>query len=80
MEIKVLGGGCKKCHALEDNTKKALEELGMNESIEKVTETVDIIKAGVMSTPALVIDNKIVCSGKVAKPKQIVEYIKKAQG
>lgn len=75
MEVKVLGGGCKNCHALERNAKEALEELKIDTEIVKVTEMADILKHGVMSTPALVIDGKIAASGRVLKKKEIIKYI-----
>lgn len=73
MIIKVLGSGCKSCLTLEDNVKTAVAELGIDASIEKVTDFVDIAKYGVMQTPALVIDEKVVSYGKVLK----VDAVKK---
>ena len=75
MEVKVLGGGCANCIKLADNAKKALEELDIQADIIKVTEMADILKHGVMSTPALVIDGKIVASGRVLNKREIVNYI-----
>ncbi len=75
MEVKVLGGGCANCKKLESNAKEALEELKINAEIIKVTEMTEIIKHGVMSTPALIIDSKIVCSGRIMSKKEIVKYI-----
>lgn len=75
MEVKVLGGGCKNCHTLERNTKEALQELNIDTEVIKVTEMADILKHGVMSTPALVIDGKIAASGRVMNKKEIVKYI-----
>ena len=63
--VKVLGGGCDKCNALEKNVKEALSELGMTDEIDHVTDFGQIAAMGVMSTPALVIDNKVVSMGKV---------------
>jgi len=77
MEVKVLGGGCKSCITLAKNTKDALDELNIQAEIIKVTEMADILKHGVMSTPALVIDGKIVASGRVLNKKEIVKYISK---
>lgn len=75
MEVKVLGGGCKNCHVLERNTKEALQELNIETEVIKVTEMADILKHGVMSTPALIVDGKIACSGRVMNKKEIVKYI-----
>lgn len=71
MEIKILGSGCKKCISLTENTKSAVEELGLDANISKVTDFADISAYGVMSTPALVVDEKVVSFGKVLKPKEI---------
>ncbi|MFA5659493.1 MAG: thioredoxin family protein [Oscillospiraceae bacterium] len=77
MIIKILGSGCKSCVALGDNTKEALSELGVEAEIVKVTNFSDISAYGVMSTPALVVDEKVVSYGKVLKPKQIVKLLEK---
>lgn len=77
MEVKVLGGGCKNCINLAKNAKEALDELNIQAEIIKVTEMSDILKHGVMSTPALVIDGKVVASGRVLNKKEIVKYISK---
>lgn len=72
--IKVLGGGCAKCHELEANTKAALEELGRSEEVEMVTDFSVIAAYGVMTTPALVIDGKVVSLGKVLKKDEIKAF------
>lgn len=78
MTIKILGSGCNKCMALAENTKAALSLLSMEAEIIKVTDFAEIAAFGVMSTPALVIDDKVVAFGKVLKPKEIVKMIEKA--
>ncbi|MCM0705622.1 thioredoxin family protein [Faecalicatena sp. BF-R-105] len=78
--IKVLGSGCAKCHELEANTIAALSEMGIDDSIELITDFAVIATYGVMSTPALVIDNKVVSYGKVLKTSEVVEALKKARG
>lgn len=65
MNIKVLGSGCANCHTLEERTVEAAGLLGIEPAIEKVTDFVDIASYGVMSTPALVIDDQVVLSGRV---------------
>ena len=77
MKIKVLGPGCKNCENLADNTKAALKELGLEAEIEKVTDFAEIAGYGILSTPGLVVDDKVVSSGKVLKPKDIVKLLKK---
>jgi len=77
MIIKILGSGCRNCVTLKENTETALKEVGINAEIIKVTDIKDIMAFGVMSTPALVIDEKVVSFGKVLKPKEIVKIIEK---
>jgi len=77
MKIKVLGPGCKNCENLADNTKAALKELGLEAEIEKVTDFAEIAGYGILSTPGLVVDDKVVSSGKVLKPKEIVKLLTK---
>lgn len=75
MVIKVLGSGCKNCVTLKENTETALKETGIEAEIVKVTDFKDIMAYGVMSTPALVIDEKVVSFGKVLKPKDIAKIL-----
>jgi len=77
MEIKVLGPGCTNCINLESNVKEAVKEFDVEYSITKVTDYSDINSYGVMRTPALVIDNKVVSSGKVISTSEIIEIQKK---
>lgn len=76
MEIKVLGTGCPKCKLLENNVLKALASLGIDAKVEKITEVKDIIAYGVMSTPALVVDNKVLFAGRVPSEKQLESLLK----
>lgn len=76
MIIKVLGSGCKNCVVLKENTEEALREIGLEAEVIKVTEFKDIMSYGVMSTPGLVINEKVVSTGKVLKPQEIVRIIK----
>jgi small redox-active disulfide protein 2 len=71
MKIEVLGTGCAKCKNLYENVKKALEESGGNAELVKVEDLPSIMKYGVMSTPALVIDGLVRISGKVASVAEI---------
>lgn len=75
MVIKILGSGCKNCVTLKENTEIAIKDMGIEAEIVKVTDFKDIMAYGVMSTPALVIDEKVVSFGKVLKPKDIVKII-----
>ncbi|MBR9682405.1 MAG: thioredoxin family protein [Candidatus Aenigmarchaeota archaeon] len=76
MEIKILGSGCPNCIRLEKTVVEALKGLGKEEKVEKVTDYVDIVSYGVMSTPALVIDGKVIFSGQVPSLQKITEYLK----
>ncbi|MEA5084615.1 MAG: thioredoxin family protein [Lachnospiraceae bacterium] len=78
-EVKVLGSGCAKCNALEAATKEALIELGMDTTIEHVTDFAKIAAYGVMTTPALVVDGKVVSFGKVLKKDDVVKILQKAR-
>ncbi|WP_376873387.1 thioredoxin family protein [Albirhodobacter sp. R86504] len=71
MIIKILGSGCKKCVTLADNAKAAVEAAGKTAEIVKVTDFAEIAGYGVMSTPALVVDEKLLCSGKVLSAVEI---------
>ncbi len=76
MEIKILGSGCPNCIRLEKTVVEALKELGKEIKVVKVTDYVDIVSYGVMSTPALVIDGKVIFSGQVPSLQKIKEYLK----
>ncbi len=78
MNIKILGTGCVKCNHLEDATRTAVANLGLDAEIEKVTDPGEIVSWGVMSTPALVIDDHVVMVGKVPTPAE-VELILRAR-
>ena len=78
--VKVLGGGCDKCNALEKNVNESLSELGMTDEIDHVTDFGQIAAMGVMSTPALVIDNKVVSMGKVLSKDDVIKALKKVRG
>jgi len=75
MIIKVLGTGCAKCKTLEKHTRQAVAELGNVAEVLKVEDITEIIEYKVMRTPALVIDEKVVLSGRVPSIKEIKELI-----
>lgn len=72
MIIKILGSGCKKCLALAENAKAAAQIVAINADIEKVTDVVTIAGYGIMSTPGLAIDEKVVSAGRVLSVSEIV--------
>ena len=69
--IQILGTGCPKCKKLAENAETAAKELGIEYDVEKVTQINDIMKMGVMMTPALAIDGEVKIAGKVASPDDI---------
>ncbi len=75
--VKVLGSGCKNCHILKENTDAALKELGLNINAEYVTDIQKIMAYNILSTPALVINDKVVSSGKVLSSAEIIKMIDK---
>ena len=78
--VKVLGTGCAKCNALEAAAKEALAELGMDTAIDHVTDFSQIAAYGVMTTPALVVDGKVVSLGKVLSKDEVVKLLQKVRG
>lgn len=77
MEIRVLGPGCKNCHTLEKNTLEAVNELGLNAELTHVTDFAEIAKYGIMSTPGLWVDGKVVSYGKVLTKDEIKTILEK---
>ncbi|MBN2167473.1 MAG: TM0996/MTH895 family glutaredoxin-like protein [Marinilabiliaceae bacterium] len=77
MEIKVLGTGCTKCKTLEKNTNEAVKELGIDATITKVDDIMEIMNFGVMTTPALVVDGKVVLKGRVPSVEEIKQLLTK---
>ncbi len=76
MVIKVLGSGCPKCKKLEENVRKALDDSGLTAEVEKVSDMNKIMEYDVMMTPGLVVDDKVVSTGKVLAPKKIIPLLK----
>jgi small redox-active disulfide protein 2 len=79
MIVKVLGSGCANCQKLEDLVKKAVGQLGIDAEIVKVTDMKEIVGYGVMSTPALVIDEELRLAGRVPTLEQVVDLIARAR-
>jgi len=77
MEIKVLGPGCPRCHATEQNVMDALAEAGIAANIEKVSGAMEIAKYGVFGTPAVVIDGQVKCVGKIPTKEEIKTWLGK---
>ena len=76
MNVKVLGGGCSKCETLLANTKEAIAKAGIEAEVEYITDFAVIGAYGIMSTPALIVDEKIVSMGRVLKSSEIESLLK----
>ena len=75
MEIKVLGGGCSSCRRVEKIARQVIGEMGVPATITKVTDFGDIMSYDILSTPGLVIDEKLVCSGRVPSKAEVSTFI-----
>ena len=76
MNVKVLGGGCSKCDTLLENAKEAVAKVGIEAEVEYITDFAVIASYGIMSTLALIVDEKIVSMGKVLKSTEIENFLK----
>ncbi|HNW70165.1 MAG TPA: thioredoxin family protein [Bacteroidales bacterium] len=77
MEIKVLGTGCPNCKTLEKSVINTLAELNIDANVEKVEDIVQIMSYGIMRTPGLVIDGKVVLSGRIPSSNELKELLEK---
>ncbi len=75
MEIKILGTGCPKCRRLEQLTREAVTEAGVDATITKVTDIDSIMSYPITSTPGLVIDEELKSSGRLPRKKEIIDWI-----
>jgi small redox-active disulfide protein 2 len=75
MEILILGPGCQKCKTLEKLTREVVEENGIDATVTKVDDIAEIMKYGVMTTPALVVDGKVELKGRVPSPGEIKQIL-----
>ncbi|MBI5558133.1 MAG: TM0996/MTH895 family glutaredoxin-like protein [Deltaproteobacteria bacterium] len=76
MEIKVCGPGCAKCHEAERVVNEALAEAGVQATVLKISDFNEIAKLGVFTTPSVVIDGKIKCTGKVPSKNDVLSWLK----
>ena len=76
MDIKVLGPGCSKCQQTEKIVKEAVAESGVEASVEKVTDTMEIAGYGVFGTPAVVVDGEVKSAGKIPKKQDVLGWIR----
>ena len=75
MKIKVLGPGCARCHQLEKTTREVVNKLGIDAEIEDVKDVKKIMEYPILTTPGLVIDEKLVCSGRIPSKSEITTLI-----
>lgn len=75
--IKVLGAGCKSCHEQHENVKKAVANMNLDAEVEYITDMEQVMRYGVMSMPAIVVNEQVVSMGKVLKAAQVEELLKK---
>jgi small redox-active disulfide protein 2 len=75
MKIVVLGPGCPRCHEVEKRTKTALAELGIAADVDKISDIQRIMDFDILSTPGLVIDGQVVCSGRIPRLEEIKAWI-----
>lgn len=76
--IKVLGAGCKSCHELYENAKEAVKEMGLPVEVEYITDMQKVMEYGVMSMPAVVVNEKVVSTGKVLKAADVEKLLRKS--
>lgn len=79
LDIKILGPGCPRCKEVEKRTKEVVEELKIEANVEKITDLKKIMEYKIMATPGLVINGKVVFSGKIPAKSQIKEWIEQAK-
>ena len=75
LKIEVLGPGCPKCETLEKNVRAAVQEMGIEAEVTKVSQIKDIAARGVLMTPALAVDGKVVSSGHLLSVHQVKKYL-----
>jgi small redox-active disulfide protein 2 len=77
MEIKVLGPGCSRCKTLEELTRKVVKDNRIDASISKVEDIVEIMRYNIMTTPALVVNGKVVSKGRIPSADEIKQFLTK---
>ena len=75
MEIKVLGPGCARCHQLGQTTKEVVKELGIDASIEEIKDIKKMMEYPILATPGLVVNEELVCSGRVPNKAEVTQLI-----
>lgn len=80
MKLKIYGSGCAKCNLLANHAASAAQSLGLSYELEKITDVNDIIDAGIMRTPALVVDDEVLVEGNVASEEKIQQLLAQSAG
>ena len=75
MKIKILGTGCAKCHQLEQTARQAVKELAVDASIEEVKDLKKIMEYPILTTPGLVVNGELVCSGRIPSKSEVTQFI-----
>ena len=78
LSIKVLGSGCANCHKVEALAQQAVAQLGLDAKVELVTDMKEIMRYGVMGTPGIVIDEKVVCAGRIPTSAEVTTWLTNA--
>lgn len=75
MKIKILGPGCVRCHQVEQTTREVVKELGIDASVEEVKDMKKIVTYPILTTPGLVINEELVCSGRIPNKAEVTQFI-----
>jgi small redox-active disulfide protein 2 len=75
MEIKILGPGCPNCKSLDELTRKVVEDANLDANITKVEDIIEIMNYGIMSTPAIIVDNEVVLKGRVPSESELKKLL-----
>ncbi|OIP27278.1 MAG: thioredoxin family protein [Chloroflexi bacterium CG_4_9_14_3_um_filter_45_9] len=78
MNIKILGTGCARCHQIEKTTKEVVKELGIEATVEEVKDIKKIVEYSILTTPGLVINEELVCAGRVPTKAEVTQFIANA--
>ena len=79
LQIKILGPGCPNCHKVEENARSAVTNMGMQAEFKKISDYAEIQKYRILGTPGLVINEKVVCAGRIPDESEIMTWLADAQ-
>jgi len=79
LQIKILGPGCPNCHKVEENARSAVTNMGIQADFEKISDYAEIQKYRILGTPGLVINEKVVCAGRIPDESEIMTWLADAQ-